>query len=181
MPSSDWLSSIFWNKGFHAILGGFSVCDQCYVSLALIVTYRVIRCHLNEFGHPLWWQRLTSFCLLKLTYEPNLVQNMAQKTASCNSSKWRTYWSLTKNGDFWGFSWPWAKILTDQCLFEVMKVNRFQKTMLYFNKNSRFFDLINQSVECHSKEPWLPESGIYSTPPGSSQPLSWSGRIRQKN
>ena len=54
-------------------------------------------------------------------------------------------------------------------------------SMSYWIKDSRFFNLINQSTECYSEEPWLPESGTFPAPSESSQPWFWSCRIGQTN
>ena len=100
-----------------------------------------------------------------LTYEPNLVQNVAELTASRNSSKWGTYRSSTKNGELYGFVDLWQQIWLTSVRLEHWKLIISREVGHNWIKNSQSLNLINQSVERHREELWLPESGTFTTPP----------------
>ena len=106
----------------------------------------------------------------------SLVQSMVKKR----------YLESPSNGESIGPSLPIENLelfmsfqtnLIVQCPFKALKVDHFQRTTSYLAENNRFLNLINQSIELHIKEPWLPEPD----PPWSSRPWSQSDRMQQRN
>ena len=79
---------------------------------------------------------------LRTLHKRNLVKNMAQKTASRNSSKRGTYRSLTKHGEFYGFSDLWQQIWLTNVRWRHRKLITFKELYHAWLKTG----LINQSI-----------------------------------
>ena len=103
------------------------------------------------------------------------------KTPSWNFPKWGTYRSLTEHGEFDGFSDLWQQIWLTNVCFLLWKLIIFGELCHPWLENSPFLNLINQSAECYSEEPWLSEWGTFITSPGSYQPWSWICRLWHRN
>ena len=122
----------------------------------------------------LWSPSMTKYYVIfshfKFSYKRNLVQNMAQKA----------HLKIRPNEEPVG---PWLKMenfmvgltfdnKSDWPVFVLAhrKLIIFKELHHTWLEVVDFLNLIAQSAECHSEEPWLPEWRTFPTLPGSSQP-----------